>query len=287
VTITLSAELLKVRGRWLPWVLWLVLVAILALTIFGPYGSWKNGGGGFLEESERQAFVLPWSLTSILNTVQSVGSILMVIVAASLLGTEYSWGTVRSCLARGQTRSGYLLSKLLAVATLGLVLLAAAFAVGLIFTLVTTRLADQPITLNVPDGPSLPEVPLMFLRSAFSVLPYALLAFLLAELFHSTAASVGGALVYVFVEGILLAILGNIGGVAADMRLFFIGHHVNAVLELNRIGGGSISAGFILRPQPEASDLLAPAQAAVALAAYCLFLASAALWLFQRRDIRS
>jgi hypothetical protein len=98
---------------------------------------------------------------------------------------------------------------------------------------------------------------------------------------------VGGALVYVFVEGILLAILGNIGGVAADMRLFFIGHHVSALLELNRIGGEPVSAGFVLRPQPETSDLLAPAQAAVALAAYCLFLASAALWLFQRRDIRS
>jgi ABC-type antimicrobial peptide transport system permease subunit len=127
----------------------------------------------------------------------------------------------------------------------------------------------------------------MFLRSAFSVLPYALMAFLLAELFHSTAAGVGGGLVYVFVEGILLAILGNIGGVAADMRLLLAGHHVNALLELNRIGAESISPGIVFRPQPEASDLLPPAQAAVALAAYCLFLVSTALWLFQRRDVRS
>ena len=287
MTAILAAELLKVRGRWLPWVLWLVLVAMLALTTFAPYLEWKGDGGGFLEDFEREAFVLPWSLTTTLNTIQSLGSILLGIVAASLVGTEYSWGTVRSCLVRGETRSRYLLTKLLGLTTVGLVLLTAAFAVGLIFTLITTRLADQPITLDVPDGPSLPEVPLMFLRSAFSVLPYALMAFLLAELFHSTAAGVGGGLVYVFVEGILLAILGNIGGVAADMRLLLAGHHVNALLELNRIGAESISPGIVFRPQPEASDLLPPAQAAVALAAYCLFLVSTALWLFQRRDVRS
>jgi len=283
----LAAELLKVRGRWLPWVLCLILVAMLALTTFAPYLDWKGGGGGFLEDVERQAFVLPWSLTSSLNTIQSLGSILLGIVAASLVGTEYSWGTVRSCLVRGQTRSRYLLTKLLGLATVGLALLAAAFAVALIFTVITTHLAGQPITLDVPDGPSLPEVPLMFLRSAFSVLPYALLAFLLAELFHSTAAGVGGGLVYVFVEGILLAILGNIGGVAADMRLFLVGHDVSGVMELNRIGSESVYAGFVLRPQPEASDLLPPVQAAAAVAAYCLFLAGTALWLFQRRDVRA
>ena len=287
MTAMLTAELLKVRSRWLPWVLWLVLAAMLALTTFAPYLSWKGDGGGFLEDFERDAFVLPWSLTAILSTIQSLGSILLGIVAASLVGTEYSWGTVRSCLVRGQPRSRYLLTKLLGLATLGLVLLATAFAVGLIFTVITTHLADRPITLDVPDGPSLPEVPLMFLRSAFSVLPYALMAFLLAELFHSTAAGVGGGLVYVFVEGIVLAILGNIGGVAADMRLFLVGHHVNAVMELNRIGSESISAGLVLRPQPEASDLLPAAQAALALVAYCVFLAATALWRFQRRDVRT
>jgi ABC-type transport system involved in multi-copper enzyme maturation permease subunit len=286
MTAMLAAELLKVRGRWLPWALWLVLVAMLALTTFAPYLEWK-GGGLSLEDFERQAFVLPWALTAILSTIQSLGSILLGIVAASLVGTEYSWGTVRSCLVRGQPRSRYLLTKLLGLATVGLVFLAAAFAVGLIFTLITTHLADQPITLDVPDGPSLPEVPLMFLRSAFSVLPYALVAFLLAELFHSTAAGVGGGLVYVFVEGIILAIFGNLGGVAGDMRLFFVGHHVSAVMELNRIGSEAVYAGLVLRPQPEASDLLPPTQAAIALAAYCVFLASAALWLFQRRDVRS
>ena len=287
MTAMLAAELLKVRGRWMPWVLCLILVAMLALTTFGPYVSWENSGGSFLQEEERHAFVLPWSLTSSLNTIQSLGSILLAVVAASLVGTEYSWGTVRSCLVRGQTRSGYLLAKLLGLVTVGLALLLAAFAVGVIFTVITTRLADQPITLDVTDGPSLPEVPLMFLRTAFSVLPYALLAFLLAELFHSTAAGVGGGLVYVFVEGILLAILGNIGGVAADMRLFLVGHHVNAVMELNRIGSESIYSGFVLRPQLEASELLPAAQAAAAVAAYCVFLAGTALWLFQRRDVRT
>ena len=287
MTAMLTAELLKVRGRWMPWVLCLILVAMLALTTFGPYVSWENDGGGFLQEEQRHAFVLPWSLTTILNTTQSLGSILLVVVAASLVGTEYSWGTVRSCLVRGETRSRYLLTKLLGLATVGLALLAVAFAAGVIFTVITTRLADQPITLDVPDGPSLPEVPLMFLRTAFSVLPYALLAFLLAELFHSTAAGVGGGLVYVFVEGILLAILGNIGGVAADMRLFLVGHDVSGVMELNRIGTESVYAGFVLRPQPEASDLLPPLQATAAVAAYCLFLAGTTLWLFQRRDVRS
>jgi ABC-2 type transport system permease protein len=287
VTAMLAAELLKVRGRWMPWVLCLILVAMLALTIFGPYVSWQNNGRGFLEVEERQAFVLPWSLTTTLNTIQSLGSVVLAVVAASLVGTEYSWGTVRSCLVRGQTRNRYLLTKLLGLAAVGFALLLAAFAASLIFTLVTTHLADQPITLDVPDGPSVPEVTLMFLRTAFTVLPYALAGFLLAELFHSTAAGVGGSLVYLFVEGILLAVLGNLGGAAADARLLLVGHHVSAVMELNRIGGETMFGGFVLRPQPEASDLLPPTQAAVAVASYCLFLAGTALCLFQRRDVRT
>ena len=283
----LASELLKVRGRWLPWILSLVLAALLALTIFAPYLSWRGSGTQSLEEFERQSFVLPWSLAAILDTVQGVGAILLAIVAASFVGTEYGWGTVRSCLIRGQTRPRYLAAKLLGLAVVGLIFLAVAFALGLIFTVVTTRLAERPITLDVPAGPSPAEVPLMFLRTVYAVLPYVLLAFFLAEAFRSTAAAVGGSLIYTFVESILLAVLGGIGGRAADMRLLFIGHHVNAVLQLNHIGVGPIQAGFVLRPRPEATDLLDPAQAALALALYCLFFVGASLWLFQRRDVRS
>ena len=70
-------------------------------------------------DSTRQSFVLPNSLSNGLAVAHSIGAVLIMILAASVLGTEYGWGTLRATLARGVNRWQFLGSKALSLLLLG------------------------------------------------------------------------------------------------------------------------------------------------------------------------
>ena len=336
-----AAELLKVRKRWLPYVLFLVMVigAALIIWLIG-YASWRSSGtqlesqgvyigadGSRIEErtyiddegqlirertyiddeghpitetfvSEGPAvveseinqpalhtFALPWSLTALLDGGQFWGAILVGIFVASMVATEHGWGTVRQALVRGQTRSQYLTAKLLGVTLAATIGLLAALAIGLGFSLIATAVADQPITFDVPGGLSIVEALFMVLRAGYTILPYALLAFCLAVVGRSTTLGVVGILLFLFMEAILVAILGNLGGLAPDIRAFTMGHNVTAILATNRIGGADYFS-FAPRPTPSSFDLPDPAVAALVLALYCLVFLAVTYAVFQRRDLQ-
>ncbi len=273
----LAAELLKVRKRWMPYALLLPLVAMLALQTFAAYFAGWRGDRDL--EALRTA-VLPWSLPSLLDLIQYFGASLLAILAASAVGPEHGWGTVRQALIRGQTRSQYLTTKLLGIAVIGAIGFLLAFGIGVGFSAIVTALEDP----DLPGGPSATDVLLMILRAGYGILPYALLAFCLAVVGRSTTLGVAGGLMYVFVEGITLAILGGIGGAAADARGFLIGHNVSALLEFNRIGSFDY-VSFALR-DPTPTDLPDPWVAALVLALYCIGFLIISLAIFRRRDVR-
>src|SRR3990170_7485757 len=171
----LAAELLKVRKRWMPYVLLLVMAAGAAVQIWLlGYVSWRESEVEF-QQSALRAFALPWSLSALLDAGQFWGAILMGILTASTVATEHGWGTVRQALIRGQTRNQYLSMKLLGSALIAAVSLLLAFGIGVCFSVIATSVADRPITLDVPGGPSALDRLLMILRAGYGILPYGLL----------------------------------------------------------------------------------------------------------------
>jgi ABC-2 type transport system permease protein len=281
----LAAELLKVRKRWMPYLLLLPVVAALAFQTFLAYfAGWRDQGDiGALHIS-----VLPWSLASLLDLTQFLGAILLGILAASVVGTEDGWGTVRQALVRGQPRSQYLITKLLSIAVLGTIGFLIVLGLGILFTAIVTAVDDRPISLDLPsgDGPSLAAAALMALRAAYGTVPYVLLAFCLSVVGRSTTLGVAGVLVYVMLEAIVLAVLGGIGGGAADARAYFIGHNVMAVLAENQIGQ-SLYFSLAPRGSPIAFELPDPAVAAFVLALYSVVFLAIAFVVFQRRDLHA
>jgi ABC-type transport system involved in multi-copper enzyme maturation permease subunit len=281
----LAAELLKVRKRWMPYVLLLVMAAGAAIQIWlVGYVTWRNEDTEF-QQSALRAFALPWSLAALLDAGQFWGGILVGILTASTVATEHAWGTVRQALVRGQTRNQYLAMKLLASGLLAVVSLLLAFGIGVCLSVVATTVADRPITLDVPGGPSAGDIVLMVVRAGYGVLPYGLLAFCLATVGRSTTLGVAGILLYMFGETILLAILEGIGGAAADAQAFLIGHNVRALLAANRIGLGDYNS-MAPRPNPMPSDLPDLAVAGLVVGLYCLAFLAIAFVIFRRRDIR-
>lgn len=283
----LAAELLKTRKRWMPYVLFLVMLAGVSMLIWlGGYLEWRSQDEFEFQTGALRTFAMPWSLQALLDSGQFWGAVLIGILTASVVATEHNWGTVRQALIRGQTRSQYLATKLTGLGLVSAAVLLAALAAGIGFSVLATDLAGRPITLDVPGGPSVPEVGLMILRAGFGILPYGLLAFFLTVVSRSTAVGAAGVLVYVIGEAITIAIFKDIGGLAGDSRSLFIGHNVNALVAANRIGSGDYNS-LAFRGRPDASDLPDVNVAALVIAIYCVILLATTFAIFQRRDIRA
>jgi hypothetical protein len=151
-------------------------------------------------------------------------------------------------------------------------------------SLFLTAVRDEPITLDVRGGPSAVEVPVMILRAGLGILPYAMLAFCLGVISRSTALAATGTLIYKLIESIVLPIFESLGGVWADLRVFFIGYYADALIAANRFDSLDYNS-LAFRALPEASELPDPLVATLMLLAFSGVFALVAFYVFLRRDL--
>lgn len=280
----IAAELLKVRKRWLPYILLAVMFVGVTFQIWMVgYLAWRTSDEEFRLEALR-GFALPWSFVALLDIGQFWGSFFVAILTSSVVATEHNWGTVRQALIRGQPRANYLTVKLVGIAVLSAAGLLLTLLFGVWQSIIATIVAEAPVTLDVPDGPSIPELFLMVLRAGYAIVPYGLLAFALTVVSRSTTLGVVGTLIYLIMESILVAILGELGGAAPTINAFLLGHNVAGLLAANTIGTGDFST-ISFRANPFAADTPDPAAATVVIAAYCLAFLGVAYHVFRRRDL--
>jgi ABC-type transport system involved in multi-copper enzyme maturation permease subunit len=284
----LAAEIRKVRTRWLPYVvlLFLVVGAVVQIALFGLVAYLDERGDpeyGPVPPGFR-TFAFPWSLNTLLDSGQFWGAVFIAFLIASVVSTEYGWGTVRAAVARGQSRERFLAWKLAGTALTCALLLLVALAIGMALSLFLTAVRDEPITLDVRGGPSAVDVPVMILRAGLGILPYAMLAFCLGVIGRSTALAATGTLIYKLIESIVLPIFESLGGVWADLRVFFIGYYADALIAANRFDSLDYNS-LAFRALPEASELPDPLVATLMLLAFSGVFALVAFYVFLRRDL--
>ena len=227
-------------------------------------------------ESFREGFVLPSAATEAVRSALAIAPILMMILAGSIVGTEYGLGTLRTVLTRGTGRWTLLSSKLVL-----LVLIAAA---GLVVVSVVTAVASVFAALIPPseeggiaDLGKWSDLGVTFVKAVYGLAPYIALGSLLAVLTQSSAVSISTSLVYYVVELIATPLLG-LNETLEKLTDFILGSNVNnwmesafVTVEINESGG--------LAEQPDALH------AFLVILVYTVVLAAAAFWIFQRRDI--
>ena len=201
-------EWFKLRRRWMPWILLAIITALPQLSL---WGSVSGTFGSETEQAVRGAddvfLLFPNSVVGGLLVAQVYGIVLIMILAASLIGTEYGWGTLRTVLTQGTGRWPFLTSKLLLLALLG----AAALLVGTAVWAVGSAIA----MLTLGDGAWLAEsadwieVVKWCGKAVFGLLPYIALAGFVAMLTSSSGAAIGLSLGYYLIESILVGVLFN------------------------------------------------------------------------------
>lgn len=282
MTGLLLAEFLKMRKRWMPYVLFLVMVIGAAALIWTiGYLSWKEDDLEF-QDSALRTFAYPYSVPALLDSGQFWGSAIFVgILATSTLATEHNWGTIRPMLSSGVSRARYLTAKLLIITLVSIASLLLALGVGLLFSLWATSLAD--VNTNVPGGFTAGDFAVMVLRTALCIVPYGLLAFALTVISRSTALGIAGTMGYMTLEAIIVAIFGTGGSIFQDARILFLGHNVTPLMAENRIAGLDYNS-IAFRDIDEASQPGVWTATFVILAESAVFLAASFI-VFLRRDI--
>ena len=271
----LGVELFKIRKRMMTWILLAVLVVFVILFLVFSYLAVTSSLSS-VHQPLKDALQFPKAFTMVLSMTQSIGIILLIILAASLIGSEYGWGTVNQVIGREGKRSFYMGSKVFALIITILLLVLIGLVVGTLLSIFTTYKLAGGLNwsfFTLSFGGSLIK---MFGWTAFTILVYTLLAMLFATLGRSVVAGIGGALGYYFIEAILVGVLNNASGWSHRIPDFLIGGNRGALLviglERNGPFGGSATSVSVLH-------------ATAVLILYGIAFLGIILYLFRRQDL--
>lgn len=287
------AEWMKSRTRWLPYMLLVFLIIGAAVQI------WLAGAIAYLDERNHideyginSAFTFRWpyAILPLLDAGQYWGPVFIAFFTASVVATDFGWGSVRLSIARGIRRPDFLTAKLIVTALLCTVAMLLTLAIGITFSLMATAIMEDPtkyaVVAAVTEEPSAGDMPLMIARAALTVLPYGMLAFMLAVISRSTALGATGVLIYKLIEGVLVAIFGGLGGSWAHLQNLFIEHHASALLAQNN-GAYPDYNSIAFRALPRSADTPEPGISAVMLVVFCVVFGVVSYASFLRRDLNS
>jgi len=221
----IRAELLKIRRRQATWVLLGVAAAITAII----YMLLGRSLGGFACQFQFQDFgagecVVEFPAAYALMdqfAFATLGGVLAIVFAAALVGSDWSWGVLRSIIARGESRSTYLLAKAAGIAIALAVGVLIIFALAFVMTYISAFLSGIPVASPL-RGRGLEDLAANLLLGYPVVLERAALGFAVAAVLRSQLAGAVVGIVLYLGEGIVTTFL-TIAGVAHNIGGVFSG----------------------------------------------------------------
>lgn len=225
-----TAETLKLRKRPATWILALIWVVIIAFSYFSTYAFIANAppagpppAGPDGEEvpaevqeqmqAEQEAFdeallesLYPENLVSNMMTggVINIGSALLLILGALVLGSEFGWGTFKTSLTQRPGRLGVLFGKLLAFVVALVVFVLLGFATAALCGFIIAQLEGAAV-----DWPSLTTLAKGLGVGTLIFAVWGAFGFALATLFRGTALAIGLGIAWVLaVENLIAGLAG-------------------------------------------------------------------------------
>lgn len=291
----LRSEIFRLRHRWMSWIMLSLLVALALLLYVVIYASVQaqiqalhsgtpppTNGPPLTEAQLRDELqILRPSQVAVfgLSVVSGFGTVLLIVLTASVFGSEFGWGTLRAILALGAGRARFLLAKYLT-----LVLYATVFTtVGAVAALAGSEIVSRVASLDrALPADFAPQLALSIARTVFTIVPYIALAALVAVWSKSAGAGTAIGLVVYFAEGIVMSLLVGFNRDYATVANFGLSRNVTSITDLSRTthaaGAGAPSLAAAL---PDAG------QAALVLLGYIAVFVGLTMWRFRARDVTS
>ena len=281
----LGSEIFRMRRRWMTWII-LGLIILAAFAVYflvwvstqAQIEAIRSGqippqqGQTMAQLQETLLLVAPGRVQDFgIGVVSGLGSVMLIVFAASHVGTEFGWGTFRTLLAHGASRTGFLVSK-----TVSLVLYALVFMVlGTLAAIGASYAVSSVANLAIGAGVDVPEVTRVAAKSAYTFLPYMALAVAIAVWSKSAGAGIAAGLVVNFAESIVAGILVSLNRDYAQIVNWGISRNASALT--------TTASGAAL--DPTAATLPDPTRAAIVLGVYCVVFLALAYWPLRSRDV--
>ena len=220
---------------------------------------------------------LPGSLIRGLNLTHGLGVLLFAAMAASLVGSEFGWGTLRLVLARGTGRWHLLASKQALVALFA----AAVLTIIAATTVVSSLIVDALVSEEVVAPAKWTEAATTLGRTAFSFLPYVALAVLATVVTSSSIAGITTMFGYFFMELLFVALLVNLFDWGQHVADYLLGRNITAWM----MGSGREEFNGMFFTSTPIGEFPGMLHAFLVLLGYMAVLGGLAFWRFQRKDI--
>ena len=250
-----ASGLRKLARRMVTWVTFGLLVGLLALILLAVGATAKSQP----TESARAASLLlitfPGAYGFVVAFILGLGGLFAVIFGAAIAGSEWTWGTLKSAVARGESRSRYILLTFASAAVFMGLGLVAATGIGVLVAILAANVAGVPTT-GLNDADALRRIPDELARGWLAIAESGALGFAIATIARSQLAGIGAGIGFYFGEqfaGIFLP----------DIVKYLPFNAANAVVARSSVGGGSDGGGGIAHP-------LSPDTALIVVAAWLI-----------------
>jgi ABC-2 type transport system permease protein len=176
-----------------------LLAGLLVLIILAV--SATAGQGGNRGPANPLAIVtFPAAYELILGFILGLGGLFAVVYGAAIAGSEWSWGTLKTVVARGESRSRYMLATFAAIAVVVAIALVVSFGIGVAAAVLGAAIAGVPLD-GLGNADALGRLPEHFARGWFAIVMEGALGFAIATLARSQLAGIGAGIAFYFGEG--------------------------------------------------------------------------------------
>lgn len=229
---------------------------------------------------------LPDSLFSAVSVIMIVGTTLLIILTGTIVGGEYTGGTIRLMNTRGPTRIQFLLAKIGAILICLVVGFVIILLIGVVMGALLNLLTGISTPLNFLQKGGWSHVLLYLFAAMFGLFVYAMLALFLATLGRATVAGVTGAIVWLVVENSFSSIsnlvtAGPVAKILKTISSYLISSNVNALCNNAYTLIEKRSTYFLEDP----SAALTSQHALLVLSGYLVVFIGVAILVSVRRDI--
>jgi ABC-2 type transport system permease protein len=172
------------------------LLALILLAVGATAGRPESGANG---QAALLLVTFPQAYTFVLSFILGLGGLFAVIYGAAVAGSEWSWGTLKAAVARGESRSRYQLLSFAAIAVMVGLGLLVAFGVGVLVAAIAATIGGVS-TAGLSDGEALRALPELFARGWVGMIEQGALGFAIATLARSQLAGIGVGIAVYFGE---------------------------------------------------------------------------------------
>lgn len=280
----LGAEFLKLSKRSLTRVLLFILAGIIALVNLLLLAISKvdlpSGNGQGMENIDT-LLGLSSGVPFALSLMASFGVVLAIILAASSMGSEYNWKTLRTALISSESRFKFLTAKLISLGIMILIGMVIGVVVGIIMSLITNAIGGYTFDFGFLTGSYLWHQFLQFWRTFYTIVPFTLLGFLMSIVGRSAMPGIATGIGVLFLESIITTFMRLAGGWIAKVPDYLLSANVNAITALNELprGFGRMGVGTTGDTAPSVTH------AYITLGIYALAFLALAFYFFRKRDV--